>query len=62
MRRSKNSILATVQATFKHVGIKKITKTDKSKDAYFPNTEQRKVLEIAGIKPGKVMEIFLASC
>ena len=56
MSQSKNSILAAIQATFKYVGIKKFTKTDKSKQAYVPNKEQRKVLENAGIKPGTLKE------
>lgn len=36
---------------FDTYGVKKVTKTDKSKDAYVPNKEQCAAIEAAGIKP-----------
>ncbi|WP_346205600.1 HNH endonuclease [Aeromonas salmonicida] len=39
---------------FDNFGIKKVTKTDKSKSAYVPNKEQRKAIEAAKISPATI--------
>jgi 5-methylcytosine-specific restriction endonuclease McrA len=46
-------LIDEIKRTFEYIGIKKVTKTDVSKQAYVPDAEQRKVLEKAGIVPGQ---------
>lgn len=43
-------------AVFDNFGIKKVTKTDKTKRAYLPSKEQRVAIEAAGIRPAPVDE------
>jgi 5-methylcytosine-specific restriction endonuclease McrA len=47
------TLIDEIKLTFEYIGIKKVTKTDVSKQAYVPDEEQRKVLEKAGIAPGQ---------